>query len=253
MSKIIRLKWSGGEGWDDWIPLSEFSNEGTHWTSHPIARRGRKAVTAWCTVTVAGAKAQIDYSAPPFGELNAGHLERGVLTIKFEDASRTALDCAEWESSDDPDNNGPAQDFSIDEGDSNVATWRRGLPPKQGVFEAEYTDGQTSVYLMVINNPLPFYSDRQGGQIVKIGMAQNTAIRLKQLNSGFPPQSALQWTKHMELTFPDAKTAYIVEGKLLDWAGAKNFVVGGEFGYIPDSQMAELIDQYEHLRRFIAV
>jgi hypothetical protein len=114
MAQHLRLTWSDGRGWEDWIPLEYFKSTEDCLIRHEIigATRSQRVLVS-CKISVAGNLATLDYSVPEVTALNSGAAELGVLSIAFADEERTFVTSAVWQSKQGDNRSGPAAKIAV--------------------------------------------------------------------------------------------------------------------------------------------
>jgi hypothetical protein len=113
----------------------------------------------------------------------------------------------------------------------------RGPAPSFGAFGGYRTDADTIVYLLVLGGPLealfPGRTFAPGWGVAKIGRSNDTARRITELSTGFPPGAAIVWRTLREYKHPGALSAHVNERALLRLADEKGWSIGGEFVIAP--------------------
>lgn len=107
----------------------------------------------------------------------------------------------------------------------------KGPRPTFGKREANFEDGETWVYLMMLVGPTSAFLGRQSesNSLFKVGRSNDPKRRLKELNCGFPPSAVIRWKMLRSERFPDADTAHQVEQAVHAALAARHRSEGGEF------------------------
>lgn len=121
--------------------------------------------------------------------------------------------------------------------------WRRGPPPSAGPRSIIKHDGPTHLYLMKLDGgaAAALLSLGDGLTAIKIGITNDLARRLAQLNFGFPPGVGVEWRLHRTRTYPSGKTAFAAEGKILEALRLSKCWIGGEFAVVSEEALENLL------------
>lgn len=125
---------------------------------------------------------------------------------------------------------------------SKMPTWRRGPPPSVGTQTIVKYDGPTHLYLMTLGGPgalIPHLHN--GDEVIKVGITNDLARRLADLNFGFPPGSSVKWRLHQTRLFPSGQAAFEEEGRILDALRLARRSIGGEFAIVPRAELESVL------------
>ena len=117
--------------------------------------------------------------------------------------------------------------------------WRRGPAPTFGPRVMNFRDGAAHVYIMTLTGDVrAIFPDAQDGVVViKVGRANDPGRRLKELNMGFPPGSALRWVLHHTVFHASTDQAHEHEDIWLEHLREKELWIGGEFPKLNSEQL----------------
>lgn len=132
---------------------------------------------------------------------------------------------------------------SPDEGTTGKPpVWRRGPPPSAGPRTILKYDGPTHLYLMKLEGPAAAMLALEDGMAaIKVGITNDLARRLAQLNFGFPPGFGVEWRLYRARTYPSGKTAFAAEGQILEALRLSKRWIGGEFALVSQEELKTLL------------
>lgn len=134
---------------------------------------------------------------------------------------------------------------SVQEPAPKPPVWRRGPPPSVGAVTSIRDDGPTHLYLMALTTRADAHfvpsSAVEGRSYVKVGISQNPAQRLSELNSGLPKTLGLAWTLIDTRLYDTGWAAYAAESRVLEELRMANLWVSGEFALVHNEQAADLL------------
>jgi hypothetical protein len=127
--------------------------------------------------------------------------------------------------------------------------FRRGPTPNFGTFTTVRTDGETCLYLMVLEGPLdsmfpkhlPAASARA---VVKVGRSNDPKARCEQMNSGFPPEAGVRWKLAGVQRFDTADQAHDAESAALADLKRAGMSLGKEFGLVAEKDLLTFLARY---------
>jgi len=127
--------------------------------------------------------------------------------------------------------------------------YRRGPAPNFGTFTTVRTDGDTCLYLMVLEGPIDAMFPRHlpaasGRAVVKVGRSNDPKARCEQLNSGFPPHAGVQWKLSGVQRFDSADEAHAAEGAALEDLKKAGMSLGKEFGLVAEKDLLTYLARY---------
>lgn len=138
---------------------------------------------------------------------------------------------------------GAAPGVLVETDAKSEAKWRRGPPPAKGARVSVKADGPTDVYLLRLHGPVQaLLCVPKEHAVIKIGMSNDVARRLDELNAGFPPGSVAGWHIVQKRTLPSGKQAWEFEGERLERLRLGGYWIGGEFAVVPVSMLAGLLN-----------
>lgn len=107
----------------------------------------------------------------------------------------------------------------------------RGPTPTFGEVVATRIDGPTSVYLLELSGPVERLVTPEDGlrPLLKLGLSNDVARRLRELNASFPEPLGLAWRLVRSWDCPDGASAWAVERAALTVCHAAGWSLGGEF------------------------
>lgn len=76
---------------------------------------------------------------------------------------------------------------------------------------------------------------------IKVGITNDLARRLAELNFGFPPGSNIIWRVHQTKLFPSGQAAFEAEGRILDALRLACRSIGGEFAIVPRAELESVL------------
>ena len=127
--------------------------------------------------------------------------------------------------------------------------YRRGPAPNFGTFTTVRSDGETCLYLMVLEGPLdsmfpkhlPAASARA---VVKVGRSNDPKGRCEQLNCGFPPDAGVRWKLSGVQRFDTAEEAHDAESAALTDLREAGMSLGKEFGLVAEKDVLAFLARY---------
>lgn len=121
----------------------------------------------------------------------------------------------------------------------------RGPAPAFGRRTSTVPDGETSVYLLLLDGPVaalaPGVGTDPARSVCKLGRTSDLERRMAELASGLPPASAIRYLPIALKTFRSASAAHVFERRLLDLCDERGWSLGGEFAYAPLSELRAAI------------
>ncbi len=118
-----------------------------------------------------------------------------------------------------------------------IATPSRGPAPATGARFSMLRDGVSDLYVACLDGDaralLRTLTPADPRHLVKIGRTNDVERRCDELNSGFPPGSALSWRMLFEFALPDVDRAHRAEQALLRECARRGWSVGREFALVP--------------------
>ena len=83
--------------------------------------------------------------------------------------------------------------------------------------------------------------ERYRRRIEDDGWMHESARRLREMNSGFPPGASIGWVLVEQHELPTGRDAYLAEGRALEALRSGGKWIGGEFGLVPTSDLANVV------------
>ncbi len=123
----------------------------------------------------------------------------------------------------------------------------RGPGPSFGERVSVAEDGETGVYLLLIDGPIallaPGMSHQEGFATVKAGRTSDLERRVAELSAGLPPRAAVAYVPLALRAFGSADEAHAFERGVLDAFDREGWSLGGEFAYAPIRDLLKLFSQ----------
>lgn len=126
---------------------------------------------------------------------------------------------------------------------AKIPIWRRGPPPSPGAQTIVKYDGPTHLYLMTLDGPTGELLPHLGNEnaTIKVGITNDLARRLAELNFGFPPGCSVTWRLRQTKLFPSGRAAFDEEGRILDALRLAQQSIGGEFAVVPRAELESVL------------
>lgn len=115
----------------------------------------------------------------------------------------------------------------------------RGPVPTFGTRLVNLSDSEACAYIMVLTGEVRAVFPGLPGdlRIIKVGRANNLTRRLKELNIGFPPGSALSWRLEHAVPHASMEEAHAHESAWLERLREQRLWIGGEFAKLDSAQL----------------
>ena len=115
----------------------------------------------------------------------------------------------------------------------NLLKPSRGIPPSYGGRQSNYSDGESSLYLMIFSEPADFVLGRRGQHVghalAKVGRSNDPKRRLSEMNGGFPDDAVFGWKLIQTNRLPDGGTTHALEDEIKELFADRFQSQGGEF------------------------
>jgi hypothetical protein len=126
--------------------------------------------------------------------------------------------------------------------EKSAPRWRHGPPPVKGSASVTRVDGPTDVYLLRLEGSVGALIEMPPDCVcIKVGMTNDVTRRLVELNAGFPPGSSVHWRLEKSSRAEDARSAYQLEGSILEQLRIAKRWIGGEFAIVPEKSLLTII------------